>query len=258
MSADPRAAMVEQHYVSLFSQVDTPHLRRMPDEDVLVYLSELPLPIGSGAVAPHFAPGRELQRTGQVLDVLFANGYPFQWWTGPLSHRPDVAELVESRGLLGDGPTPGMHADLGTAALSGSQGRVAVERCQTHEEVLEANRVFTAAFGMPEPLAETFVELWSGLAGAIQLVARVDGVPVGCAAGIGIDGVMGVYNVGTLESARRQGVGRAVTLELMRMGREQGCHSSILHASELGYPVYRALGYEHVTDVHQCVWVPQG
>jgi hypothetical protein len=42
----------------------------------------------------------------------------------------------------------------------------------------------------------------------------------------------------------------------MRHGRDRGCHSSILHASEMGYPVYRALGFEHVTDVHQHVWIP--
>jgi len=250
--------MVEQHYVGLLTEVETPHLRRMPDTDVLVYLSELPLPIFSGAVSPHFAPGTELERAGQVLDVLFANGHPFQWWTGPLSHRSDVAELVESRGLVGEGPVPGMHADLATVSLPEPDARVVVERCQTHEELLEANRVFTEAFGMPEGLAATFAEVWSGMAGAIQLVARVDGVAVGCATGAALGGVMGVYNVGTLEAARRHGVGRAVTLELMRRGREQGCHSSILHASELGYPVYRALGYEHVTDVHQRVWVPEG
>ncbi len=258
MTGDPRAAMVEQHYVSLFSEVDAPQMRRMPDADVLLYLSDLPLPIFSGAIAPRFAVGEELQRAEEVLDVLFANGAPFQWWMGPLSHRADLAVLVEGKGLVSDRPAPGMHADLSAVSLPEPGGRVVVERCETTEELLEANRVFTEAFGMPTALAETFVGVWSSLEGGIQLLARVDGVPVGCAAGVALDGVMGVYNVGTLESARRQGVGRAVTAELMRLGREQGCHSSILHSSELGYPVYQALGYEHVADVHQHVWMPAG
>ena len=50
MAGDPRAAMVEQHYVSMFATVQTPLLRRMPDSDVLLYLSDLPFPLGSGAV----------------------------------------------------------------------------------------------------------------------------------------------------------------------------------------------------------------
>jgi GNAT superfamily N-acetyltransferase len=248
--------MVERHFVELIAGLDTPVLRRMPDRDVLLYLSEVPLPIFSGAVAPQFAAGTEAERTNEVLDVLFANGQPFQWWAGPLTHTDRVAAVVEGRGLVTEGPTPGMHADLALVTLPAPNGEVVIDRCRTREEWLEANRVFTEAFGIPADFAEVFVDLWQAADRPVQLVARLDGVPVGCAAGLAIDGVMGVYNVGTLEAARRQGVGRALTAELMRIGRRLGCHSSILHASALGYPVYLSLGYEHVTDVHQSVWLP--
>jgi GNAT superfamily N-acetyltransferase len=256
MAGDPRAAMVEEHYVTMYSQAAPPWLHRMPDDDVVLYVSDVPLPVGSGAVAPRFAPGTEARRVREALDVLFANGQPFQWWTGPLTHVEAVAALVEHRGLVSAGPTPGMHADLALVSLPEPDGRVVIEQCETPAEWLEANRVFAEAFGLPAEMARLFVEVWTGLEGAIQLIARVDGVAVGCAAGLPIDGVMGVYNVGTLEAARGQGVGSAVTAHLMRLGRLEGCHSSILHASELGYPVYLKLGYEHVTDVHQYVWMP--
>jgi GNAT superfamily N-acetyltransferase len=256
MTGDPRVAMVEQHYVNLFHRVDSPSMRRLPDEDVLLYVSDLPLPIFSGAIAAQFEPGAEARRTGEVLDVLFANGAPFQWWSGPLSHHPEVTDIVQSRGLVSGGSAPGMHADLSTVTLPEPDPRVVVERCEAPEEVLEANEVFVAAFGIPTVFAQTFLDVWGAVPDGIQLVARIDGVAVGAAAGIAIDGVMGVYNVGTLETARRQGVGRALTAELMRAGREQACHSSILHSSDLGYPVYQALGFEHVTDVHQHVWLP--
>jgi hypothetical protein len=248
--------MVERHYVELFTRAETPVMRRMPDEDVLLYVSDLPLPLGSGAVAPRFAVEAQVRRAGECLDLLFGNGRPFHWWSGPLSRSDVVAQVVEGRGLVTEGPTPGMHADLALVSLPEPDGRVVVEQCLTREEWLEANLVFAEAFGMPSQFAQTFVDLWASVEGAVQLVARLDGLAVGCAAGVAIDGVMGVYNVGVLESARRRGVGRAVTAQLMRIGRVQGCHSSILHASELGYPVYLALGYEHVTDVHQHVWLP--
>jgi predicted GNAT family acetyltransferase len=81
---------------------------------------------------------------------------------------------------------------------------------------------------------------------------------VGCAAGVALDGVMGVYNVGVLPAARRRGVGAAVTAALVARGVELGCHAAILHATTLGFPVYEGIGFTHVTDVHQYVWLPPG
>ncbi|QGN58758.1 GNAT family N-acetyltransferase [Nostocoides sp. HKS02] len=229
---------------------------RLPDPDVFAYVSDLPLPIFSGAIAPRFAPGTELRRAGELLEALLANGQPFQWWSGALTRSVQVEELLAARGLVTEGLTPGMHADLAAVDLPDQDGPVSVEVCSTDEEWLEANRVFTEAFEIPAEFAEVFVAVWRAVPGSLQLVARVGGVPVGAAAGVALDGVMGVYNVGTLEAARRQGVGRATTAALMRMGREAGCHSAILHASELGYPVYEGLGFEHVTDISQYVWLP--
>jgi hypothetical protein len=257
MAGDERAAMVEQHYVSMFGMVRTPPLRRLPDEDVVLYVSDLPIPICSGAVGPHFAAAVESRRTFEVLDTLFANGQPFQWWSGPLSHSEKVEAIVSENGLVTEGPTPGMHADLALVSLAEAPPDIVVEQCTSRAERLEANRVFTQAFDLPDEFAEVFVDIFEGVQGVVQLAARIDGVIVGCAAGVALDGVMGVYNVGTLETARRRGVGQSVTAELMRIGRSLGCHSSILHSSELGYSVYQALGYEHVTDVYQYVWLPQ-
>jgi GNAT superfamily N-acetyltransferase len=255
-TTDLRVAMVEDHFVSVFGAIDSPLLTRLPDRDVIGYVSDIPLPICSGAVAPRFAPGSELQRAEEVLAALFANGQPFQWWSGPLTRCPPVEELLSARGLVTEGLTPGMHADLAAVDLPDLTGPLSVEICSSDEEWREANQVFTEAFGIPAEFGEVFVAIWRAVPGSLQLVARLDGVPVGCAAGVALDGVMGVYNVGTLEKARRQGVGRAVTTALLRIGREAGCHSAVLHASEMGYPVYEALGFEHVTDVSQYVWLP--
>lgn len=256
MAGDARAAMVEQSYVSLLERARSPLMRRMPDTDVLLYLSDLPIPICSGALAPHFAAGQERLRAGEALDVLFGNGQPFQWWSGPLSSSEVAEEVVRERGLVTEGLTPGMHADLALVSLPNPSSTVRVQQCVGPEEWLEANRVFARAFSLPLDFADPFVEILGSVDGVIQLSARLDGEVVGCAAGAMRDGVMGVYNVGTLEPARRRGVGRALTAELMRIGRDRGCHSTILHASEMGYPVYLGLGFEHVTDVSQYVWLP--
>jgi predicted acetyltransferase len=69
-------------------------------------------------------------------------------------------------------------------------------------------------------------------------------------------GVAGIYNVATLPEARGQGIGAAMTATVLRAGRDLGCHTAILIASELGEPVYRRVGFEECCRVGEYVWQP--
>ena len=42
----------------------------------------------------------------------------------------------------------------------------------------------------------------------------------------------------------------------MDLGRERGCTHAVLHASDLGRPVYERLGFVEVCQVPQYVWLP--
>jgi GNAT superfamily N-acetyltransferase len=61
--------------------------------------------------------------------------------------------------------------------------------------------------------------------------------------------VAGLFNVGTLETHRRRGYGRAVSIAAMAAGRERGLVTGVLQATEMGEPVYRALGFRRYGDL---------
>ena len=42
----------------------------------------------------------------------------------------------------------------------------------------------------------------------------------------------------------------------MNLARERGCTHAVLHASEMGLPVYERLGFVEVCRVPQFVWAP--
>jgi GNAT superfamily N-acetyltransferase len=95
-----------------------------------------------------------------------------------------------------------------------------------------ARRLFSDAFA-----ADPDVEL---------LLASLDGRAVGTSLAIRTDEVAGVYAVGTLADARRRGVGTAATWAAVAAGRTWGCEVVVLQASEMGFPMYRAMGFRTV------------
>jgi ribosomal protein S18 acetylase RimI-like enzyme len=93
------------------------------------------------------------------------------------------------------------------------------------------------------------VGLPEGLLGGVDdaafhaLVARVDDrtVTAGLAFDHGDD--CGIYNVSTLEHARRQGLGTAVTALLLHDALERGCHTASLQATSMAERLYAAIGF---------------
>ena len=78
---------------------------------------------------------------------------------------------------------------------------------------------------------------------------RVDGRIVATAALYIGTGLAGIYAVATDPDARGRGYGRALTTAALLEGRRLGYPTAALLSSELGFPVYRRLGFETVGTV---------
>ena len=75
------------------------------------------------------------------------------------------------------------------------------------------------------------------------MVAYLDGAPVSCAMTLVSHGVAGVFYVATVASARRRGLGDALTRVAARAGFELGARAAWLGASEMGADLYRRIGF---------------
>ncbi len=100
-----------------------------------------------------------------------------------------------------------------------------------------------AGEGMRELIPPTFA-----FDPAVRLVVgRVEGRPVCHSIVVGSSKALGIYSVGTSKDVRRRGYGRAVTWAAIEAGRDAwGTRSVILQSSEMGDPVYRAMGFVEV------------
>ena len=189
----------------------------------------------------HLYDASGLERLGEATPWFADRGVswgllvPAELGLAPPGFAPVVDQAVMLRDLLALPALPDVHLDW--------------EATVDEVAFLQAT-VFDTAL----PLATQFVgpKLIDGPCSVV--VARVDGLAVATATGVLLDGVVGVYGVGTLVPARRQGLGRAVTLAVLHRARDEGADLAFLNPSELGYAVYRSLGFDDAPPWQ--IWTP--
>nr|WP_237418301.1 GNAT family N-acetyltransferase [Actinomadura rayongensis] len=75
------------------------------------------------------------------------------------------------------------------------------------------------------------------------LIARLDGENAATAMAFDHHDDCGIYNVGTLEHARRRGLGTALTVLHAHNARARGCRTASLQSTEMAERVYAAVGF---------------
>ena len=85
------------------------------------------------------------------------------------------------------------------------------------------------------------------------LVARIAGELIATAMAFDHDGDCAVFNVSTLEHARRRGLGTALTARLIHDARERGCSTASLQSTAMAERVYAAVGFRDLGAILEYV-----
>ena len=180
------------------------------------------------------------------------------WWLSPDQLPSAWAPLLQAHGFRYDDSTPGMALALDVLP--------AEQRLPAGLEIVHVDDpaaletwvdVFAEGYPIPAEIKPHFLTLLADL--GLNLPARnylgyLDGAPVATSTLYLGAGVAGVYCVATLPAARKRGVGAAMTLGPLYEARDLGYRAGILQSSEMGYPVYRKLGFQHLTAMEHFYW----
>lgn len=88
------------------------------------------------------------------------------------------------------------------------------------------------------------------------LLARLDGETVATSIAYDVDGDCGIYNVVTLEHARRLGLGTALTALQLDDARLRGCETASLQATPMAERLYAAAGFRDLGRILE--YIPPG
>jgi ribosomal protein S18 acetylase RimI-like enzyme len=179
------------------------------------------------------------------------HGVPALWWCSPLGRPEDPRRDLEAYGWRYDEAMPWMTARIDRLRWPEPPSGFRIQRVtgeETHEMFIVA---MTAGFGMRRTEQHAMNALAAAVgydddANWVRWVAVLDDRPVASSGLMPAGGLAGVYNVATAPDARRRGIGAALTGVAIAEGRERGYEVAALGASELGYGVYRRMGFEEV------------
>ena len=85
------------------------------------------------------------------------------------------------------------------------------------------------------------------------LAARADGEIVAAALAYDFGDDCGIYNVGTVEKARRRGLGTALTAAQAYDARDRGCRTASLQSTEIAERVYATVGFRDLGRILEYV-----
>jgi hypothetical protein len=214
-------------------------------------------------VAANLSPEEAASAIEASLDRMRTLGVPGSWHVGPSTRPTDPGVRLLAHGFEYGGNDIGMAVDLATLPerVAAPDG-FAAEKVRAGDGLTAWVRTLGSGFGEGPVEAEWVGSVYRRLGydggGSLRhFLGRLDGEPVATATLFLGAGVAGVYFVFTAEGARR-GIGAAVTVAALRGARRLGYGLGVLGSSEMGYGVYRGLGFEERCRIGLYEWQPGG
>jgi ribosomal protein S18 acetylase RimI-like enzyme len=158
---------------------------------------------------------------------------------------PRTQAAARALGLTHEERVPGMVAlpeELVEVAVDLDIGPI------VEAEIEESAELLSIAFGAPKDLFSRFATAFLALPEVTWYVGREDGAVASTAVAFAADDAVGIFDVATPPEHRRRGYGAAMTARAARDGFAAGSDFAFLRSSELGYGVYRRLGFRDVEE----------
>jgi GNAT superfamily N-acetyltransferase len=213
----------------------------------------------NGVLYTRFASEDEryvLHKIEEVMDYFGAHGVGFGWSVGPSTRPSQLAAILESRGFAYSASTKGMAVDLLAMREDvprNSELRITEIQDLAHLGILRDMEM--QGFGATQEMAQRYYDVYAGAGFGNGLplhhfIGWLRGAPVAIASLLYHAGVAGIYGVATISEARRQGVGAAITLHVLRFARSTGYRIAILSPTSMSEAIYRRIGFNEYCKIH--------
>lgn len=242
------------------SFAEYPNATLIHDDDAFGVITDMQIAFFSGIASSRLAVDADVDR---ISARFRERSTPFRWWLTPLTRPVHLETLLLERRFRHVYDANGMVADLAKTPFDGPLPQGLTIRRLTNIVELEAwLDVIIPTFSRPDEERGVWREAF-GFFGFEEsstwahFVGFVEDRPVSTTSVLLAGELGGIYHVATLPQARGRGIGRAVTLAAMKHARDRGAQRAVLQSSEMGFGVYRSIGFEDVCPLRLYDWRPE-
>lgn len=229
-----------------------PQVHIRDDDQVFWYITGMADPAFNSIMYANLAPGQIRHAVQELYSLRDTYAVPMNWLVGADSRPSDLGRQLVAAGLRHLVDLPLMTTDL--AALNHDQARPAgmtIQRVESEQLWAEWIAAEQQGFAVEATIAPALAALRAGMGFGDQLplehfLGRLGDQPVATASLLLAEGVAGIYDVSTVPSARRAGVGAAMMQHVLLAARDQGYQHAWLQPSEMAYRFYERLGFRAV------------
>ena len=266
--SDPNLAKaLETNWYGVVAQwASTPPREIYEDRYLKRVFTGVPSPSRNRVFLTHLTPDNLDEKIRETIQYFKSREMPFSWWVGPTSKPLDLGHHLENHGLTHESSTrtgrPCMAVELESLneGLPKPSG-LTIELVEDVETLRNWALILVVGFGGTE--TSDSIRYWFDLESKLgfdrplkryRYIGYLNGEPVATALIFLGAGVAGIYAVATVPEARRMGIGTEMTLKPLKEARDMGYRVGVLGSSEMGYGVYRRLGFEEYWKMSVYIW----
>lgn len=248
--------------VRSMSKTDLEDIISEETDEFFRYSTGIPFFMFNAVIESNIPSGVVTQRIKENINFFEKRQVPFLWVIGPSSKPKNMGELLIKNGFdLSN--KPGMACNLKNLDTKGEpQNIVEIIKVENVDTLKVWNDIFFTGFGLPKELLSDFLykafsrKLLNDNPSESGFLAYYEGKPVAISLVTYYAGVAGIYNVTTLEEARGNGIGTAITLAPLNEAKKLGYQIAILQSSQMAYSMYEHMGFKEYCKIGWYVWQP--
>ncbi len=251
LSANALSRVSAEHYFDSFTFFSTvPDVEVYKGEDMVRVVSPgIPNWLTNTVLRCRISDDKIDSVIDETNEYFYARGVLPYWRLCPGDLPNDLESRLIKKGLSLKAEEPAMAVDLRKLNQDIRMPDGFTIEHVTDPATMKEKHIWITQLGTGKSLGTLVMDLWSAYgfnpdADWQHYIGLLHERPVSCASVFYSAGVAGIYAVDTLPEIRRQGIGSATTLRALLDARERGYRVGLLQSSEMGYNMYRRLGFE--------------
>jgi hypothetical protein len=231
---------------------DLNYIEYEENDEYFKYTTGIQFPLSNGVLDCKITPKNANEKIREIINSFKIKNLPFLWIVGPFSKPDNLDDILLKNGLIFLSESTGMSLELKNLPTS----RYTIPNVEIVKVIdIDLLKVWVGliltVFEYPKELVFDF------LIDAISKTLFGENTTANASSYMKYGGgVAGIYWVGTLEEARRKGIGKIITLMPLYKAKEAGYETAILQSSEIGFNLYKKIGFKEYCKFKMFAWIP--